>query len=100
MDFQAQKNKHFLTKKLTSAVCASTVWLGLFVAAALQIEMSTQITWKVEEQPDVPDAQLVVVSHAAEERLVEQVPGHVLHHGGVAGEDALGVDHLGIHNKS
>ena len=62
--------------------------------------MSTQITWKVEEQPDVPDAQLVVVSHAAKERLVEQVPGHVLHHGGVAGEDALGVDHLGVHDKS
>ena len=59
--------------------------------------MSTHITWKVEEQPDVPDAELVIVSHAAKERLVKQVPGNVLHHGGVAGEDALGVDHLGSH---
>ena len=75
------------------------MWLGLFVAAALQIEMSTQITWKVEEQPDVPDAQLVVVSHAAKERLMEQVPGHVLHHGGVPSEDGFCVDDFVLLNK-
>ena len=42
----------------------------------------------------VPDPQLLVVRHQAEERLVEQVPGHVLNHARVPGEDRLGVDDL------
>ena len=44
--------------------------------------------------PGVPDHELLVVGDGPEERLVQQVPGHVLHHRGVAGEDRLGVDHL------
>ena len=44
----------------------------------------------------VPDHELLVVGDGAEEGLVQQVPRHVLHHGGVAGEDRLGVDHLKI----
>ena len=33
--------------------------------------------------PDVPNTEFVIVSHGAEERLVEEVPGHVL----VGGEE-------------
>ena len=44
--------------------------------------------------PGVPDAQLLVVGHRAEEALVEEVPGHVLHHRRVPGENRLGVDDL------
>ena len=45
-------------------------------------------------RPDIPDAKLVVIGDAAKEGLMEQMPGDVLHHGGVPGEHALGVDHL------
>ena len=42
----------------------------------------------------VPDHELLVVGHGAEEGLVQQVPGNILNDGRVAGEDGLGVDHL------
>ena len=42
--------------------------------------------------PGVPDHELVVVAYAAEEGLVKQVPGHVLDHRSVPGEDGLSVD--------
>lgn len=38
--------------------------------------------------------EFLVIGHGAKERLVEQVPGDVLHHGGVAREDGLGVHYL------
>ena len=40
--------------------------------------------------------ELLVVSHRAEQRLVQQVPGDVLHHRRVAREDGLGVDDLAL----
>ena len=33
--------------------------------------------------PRVPDHQLLVIRHRAEQGLVQQVPGHVLHHSSV-----------------
>ncbi len=44
--------------------------------------------------PGVPDNELLVVGNRSKERLVHQVPGHVLHHRSVAHEDGLGIDHL------
>ena len=41
--------------------------------------------------PRVPDPQLLVVSHGTKERLVEKVPGDVLHHRSVSSENRLGV---------
>ena len=42
------------------------------------------VGWSVGHgRPGVPDHQLLVVSHGAEQRLVEEMPGDVLHHGGV-----------------
>lgn len=36
----------------------------------------------------------LVIRHRSKERLVEQVPGDVLHHSGVACEDRFGVHNL------
>ena len=47
-----------------------------------------------DRAPCVPDHQLVVVPDTAEQGLVQQVPGYVLHHRGVSGEDRLCVDDL------
>ena len=42
------------------------------------------VGWSVGHgRPGVPDHQLLVVGHGAEQRLVEEMPGDVLHHGGV-----------------
>ena len=44
--------------------------------------------------PGVPDHELLVIADTAEEGLVEEVPGHVLHHRRVASEYRLRVDDL------
>ena len=42
------------------------------------------VGWSVGHgRPGVPDHQLLVVSHGAEQRLVQEMPGNVLHHSGV-----------------
>ena len=40
--------------------------------------------------------EFLVVSHGAKEGLVQEVPGHVLHHRRVACEDGLGVHDLAL----
>ena len=47
----------------------------------------------------IPDHELLVVGDGAEEGLVQQMPRHVLHHGSVAGEDRLGVNHLELNGN-
>ena len=42
----------------------------------------------------VPNHQLLIISHGPEQGLVQEMPGHVLNHGGVSGEDSLSVDNL------
>ena len=44
--------------------------------------------------PDVPDAELVVISNASKEGLVQQVPGDVFNHRCVPSEHALCIDYL------
>ena len=46
----------------------------------------------------VPDHQLVVIADTAEQALVQQVPGNVLHHGSVASEDSFSVDYFVLLN--
>lgn len=40
--------------------------------------------------------ELLVVCYGSKEGLVKQVPGHVLDHSGVTGEDGLGIHHLAL----
>ena len=58
---------------------------------------SDRVRWFVMmERSCIPDHHLVVVGHRPEERLVQQVPRDVLHHGRVTREDGLGVENLKI----
>ena len=47
-----------------------------------------------DRAPGVPDHQLLVVSHGPKQGLVQQMPGHILHHCSVPSEDGLSVNDL------
>ena len=44
--------------------------------------------------PCIPNHQLVIVANTTKQRLVQQMPGNVLHNGGVSCKDGFGVDDL------
>ena len=42
----------------------------------------------------VPNHQFLIIRHGPEQGLMQEMPGHVLNHRGVSGEDSLSVDNL------
>jgi len=92
-------------KQLTSAVWASTAWLGLEVlfervsqlerrggGVTQNVHGLSQITTPficVDSPSSFLHHELLVVGDGPKEGLVQQVPGDVFHHGGVTGEDRL-----------